>query len=174
MIDNNNIENLKRIQQLLLTPFSLLVIHSLKTGQDFLNKRSFRMLPDVTKLDISLDEQSINEYFGFDEFDIKAINDQKEKGGASLTDAQRKYILDFDITTAENGLTKTQVKEVQSKIAEHLNSEKTRKNKTIKRKPKKVSKKASNKTSKKTQSKSLATIINHAFSSKNNSSLKKS
>jgi hypothetical protein len=151
-------------------PFVGIIVNSLKLSQNFLNIRSFRMLPDITKLDISLDEDSINEYFGFDKIDIKAIKNETKKN--KITDDQKQHILDFDITTAENGLTKTQVKEVQSKITEHLNSEKTRKNKTIKRKPKKDSKKASNKTSKKTHSKSLATIINHAFSSKNNSSLK--
>ena len=56
------------------------LINSLKTKQKILSNRIFKLLPDVSKLDFEINDKNLIKYFGFDAFDIKAIEEQKPKG----------------------------------------------------------------------------------------------
>jgi hypothetical protein len=95
MIDNNDINALRRIQKLLLTPLSFTIINSLKISQNYFHYRTFQLLPDVTKLDIDIDDKSLYNYFNLDENDLKVIDHQLTHGEGNLTLEQKEYILNY-------------------------------------------------------------------------------
>ena len=78
-IPDNNIAKLKKIQKLFMTDLALTIINSLKTAQKFISTRTFSVFPDVTKMNISMDDDSLAKYYNLNSEDKKSIVNQKEK-----------------------------------------------------------------------------------------------
>jgi len=104
-IPDNNIAKLRNIQKLFMTDLGLTIINSLKTAQKFLSTRTFSVFPDVTKMDIPIDDESLAKYYNLNKEDKQSILYQKQQGEGNLSNTQKDFLLSF---TLMNTLTKSQ------------------------------------------------------------------
>ena len=128
-IPDDNIAKLKKIQKLFMTDLALTIINSLKTAQKFISTRTFSVFPDVTKMNISIDDDSLAKYYNLNSEDKKSIVNQKQQGEGNLSNEQKEYLLSFSLY--EN-ITKAQKVNILSKTKKCKLKE--RKNKTRKKK----------------------------------------
>ena len=129
MIFNKSLSilELKKLQLLLLSPITLLLINSLKTKQNFLSHRIFKILPDVSKMDFEINDENLYKYYKFNDKDKEAVKNQVEHGEGNLTPEQKKDILNFNI---KKYLTESQIQDIKDSIEKECKSPK---NKTRKR-----------------------------------------
>ena len=97
-LPDNNINKLKNIQQLFLTNFALTIINSLKTAQKFMSTRTFYILPDVTKLNIDINDNYIQKYYNFNKTHLLAVQNQINSGEGNLSNNQIDEIMNFSIS----------------------------------------------------------------------------
>ena len=90
-----------------MTDLALTIINSLKTAQKFISTRTFSVFPDVTKMNISIDDDSLAKYYNLNSEDKKSIVNQKQQGEGNLSNEQKEYLLSFslyeNITVAQKG-----------------------------------------------------------------------
>jgi uncharacterized protein (UPF0305 family) len=76
IIIKENINDLLRLQQFLSTKTALYIFEATRYRMKFLEKYAFDLIPDITQLHDfpeEINDDSIAEYFGFDECDKKNI-----------------------------------------------------------------------------------------------------
>jgi len=109
-VDDNKIDNLRKIQSFFLTDLALTLINSLKTAQKFLSTRTFTLFPDVTDWELSnINDKYLEKYFKLNDSDKQLIQEQLLHGEGNLTDGRRKEILQFDLT---NYISSTNISEI--------------------------------------------------------------
>ena len=112
-----------------MTDLALTIINSLKTAQKFISTRTFSVFPDVTKMNISIDDDSLAKYYNLNSEDKKSIVNQKQQGEGNLSNEQKEYLLSFslyeNITKAQKGNILSKTKKCKLKGEKN----KTRKNK---------------------------------------------
>ena len=96
-VPDNSIAKLKNIQKLFMTDLGLTIINSLKTAQKFLSTRTFSVFPDVTKMTIPIDDESLAKYYNLNQDDKKSISYQKNQGEGNLSDAQKNFLTSFSL-----------------------------------------------------------------------------
>tara|TARA_B100001769_G_C22112158_1_gene601991 strand:+ start:105 stop:1634 length:1530 start_codon:yes stop_codon:yes gene_type:complete len=127
-IPNNNIEQLKKIQKFFMTDLALTIINSLKTAQKFLSTRTFSVFPDVTKMNISINDESLAKYYNLNTEDKKSILNQKQQGEGNLSNTQKEYLLSFSLydnltnNQKDNIIKKTKKCKVKEKKSTRNNS----------------------------------------------------
>jgi hypothetical protein len=116
VIYNDNIQMLKKIQDLLLSPLVLTLINSTKVRQGFLNKNVFKLIPDPAyfKFDVT-DETKLYNYLKLTKTDIKPIVHQTMYGEGKLSHENIKDIKQFDVLNY--GLTPSNIKQIQKHIS---------------------------------------------------------
>lgn len=97
-IPDNNINKLRNIQKMFLTNFALTIINSLKTAQKFMSTRTFHILPDITKINIDINDNTIQKYYKFNKTHLLAIQNQINTGEGNLSNNQIDQILNFSIS----------------------------------------------------------------------------
>jgi len=97
-VNNDKIEDLKKIQAFFLTDLALTLINSLKTAQKFLSTRTFSLFPDVCSLPLySINDNYLVKYFKLGNQEKKSIEYQVDKGEGNLTEQRRNEITKFDL-----------------------------------------------------------------------------
>lgn len=97
-VNNDKIEDLKKIQAFFLTDLALTLINSLKTAQKFLSTRTFTLFPNITSLPLSsINDAYLSQYFKLGNQEKKSIEYQVDKGEGNLTEQRRNEITKFDL-----------------------------------------------------------------------------
>ena len=82
VIIKDNIDDLIKIQKFLSTKTALYLFETTRYRMKYLEKYAFQIIPDITKLKDfpeDINDETIAEYFKFDEYDIKAIDNLHSK-----------------------------------------------------------------------------------------------
>ncbi len=82
VIIKDNIHDLIKIQKFLSTKTALYLFETTRYRMKYLEKYAFQIIPDITLLEDfpeDINDETIAEYFKFDEYDIKAINNLHSK-----------------------------------------------------------------------------------------------
>lgn len=140
LLDDDSIKNLEKIQQFFLTDLALTLINSLKTAQKFLSTRTFSLFPDITKLDIPINDSSLEKYFNLSKKEKYSIERQVKNGEGNLTEKRRKEIIDFSL---KNVIDKNEMEFIKKELKNaKINDKKTfktlKKRKRTKRRQKKT------------------------------------
>ena len=112
----DNIETLINIQKLFYTHVVWFILVSLKTKQKFMSNRIFDILPDISNIPNfpkEITDETLIEFFKFDEDDIECINKYKARGEGKLTKEEINYFIKFNIN---NYITKEEVTEIKKAI----------------------------------------------------------
>ena len=129
-IPDNNVTKLKKIQKFFMTDLALTIINSLKTAQKFISTRTFSVFPDVTKMNISIDDDSLAKYYNLNSEDKKSIVNQKQQGEGNLSNEQKEYLLSFslyeNITVAQKGNILSKTKKCKLKGTNNKTKKKTK------------------------------------------------
>lgn len=131
LLEDNDINKLKKIQEFFMTNLAFTLINSLKTAQKFLSTRTFSIFPDVTKLNISINDTSLEKYFNLTSKEKKSIEYQIKHGEGNVTSERRKEIFNFSLdkylSSDEIGNIKTKLKIAQQKDKKTFKTLKKRK-----------------------------------------------
>ena len=128
-IHDNSITKLIKIQKFFMTDLALTIINSLKTAQKFISTRTFSVFPDVTKMNIPINDESLARYYKLNSEDKKSLLHQKQQGEGNLSNDQKEYLLSFNL---EDNINKTQKNNIINKTKKCKQKEKIKqeKNKT--------------------------------------------
>ena len=96
-IPDNSINKLKKIQQLFLSNFALTVINSLKTAQKFISTRTFFVLPDITELNLIVNDNNLFLFYNLNKKDKYSIEHQIKYGEGNLSNKQIADIVNFSL-----------------------------------------------------------------------------
>ena len=112
----------------------------MKTAQKFLSTRTFSLFPDITKLDIPINDSSLEKYFNLSKKEKYSIERQVKNGEGNLTEKRRKEIIDFSL---KNVIDKNEMEFIKKELKNaKINDKKTfktlKKRKRTKRRQKKT------------------------------------
>ena len=119
LFSNNNLSELKQLQNYLFCNLIFYIIVITKTRQKFLDNKVFQILPNITKLTKQIDitdDFLIKKIFKLDDEFLKGYFEYLESGEGRLHPATIKTFKSFDITKHSNGMTKEQISYVIQKI----------------------------------------------------------
>tara|TARA_B100002052_G_scaffold132486_2_gene121730 strand:- start:10503 stop:12014 length:1512 start_codon:yes stop_codon:yes gene_type:complete len=122
-IPDNNITKLIKIQKFFMTDLALTIINSLKTAQKFISTRTFSVFPDVTKMNIPINDESLARYYKLNSEDKKSLLHQKQQGEGNLSNDQKEYLLSFNL---EDNINKTQKNNIINKTKKCKQKEKNK------------------------------------------------
>ena len=134
LVSNNNLHQLKQLQNYLFCNLIFYIIVITKTRMRFLDNKVFQILPNITNLTTEIDitdEFLIKKIFKLDDTLLKGYLEYEQTGEGRLPPATIKTLKSFDITKHENGMTKEQITHVETlvKSKPSKSSTKTRKSK---------------------------------------------
>ena len=134
IVSNNNLHQLKQLQNYLFCNLIFYIIVITKTSMRFLDNKVFQILPNVTNLTTEIDitdDFLIKKIFKLDDKFLKGYFEYLKSGEGRLPPATIKTFKSFDISKHENGMTKEQITHVETlvKSKPSKSSTKTRKSK---------------------------------------------
>ena len=106
-----------------MTDLALTIINSLKTAQKFISTRTFSVFPDVTKMNIPINDESLARYYKLNSEDKKSLLHQKQQGEGNLSNDQKEYLLSFNL---EDNINKTQKNNIINKTKKCKQKEKNK------------------------------------------------
>ncbi len=112
IVSNNNLHQLKQLQNYLFCSLIFYIIVITKTSMNFLDNKVFKILPNITNLTTEIDitdELLIKKLFKLDDKLLKGYFKYVKKGEGRLPPATIKTLKSFDISKHENGMTKEQI-----------------------------------------------------------------
>lgn len=141
IVSNNNLHQLKQLQNYLFCNLIFYIIVVTKTSMNFLDNKVFEFLPNITNLTTEIDitdEFLIKKVFKINENILKGYYKYLKSGEGRLSPETIKQFKSFDITKHNNGMTDEQVSYVNNIIEQK--SQTNSKTKTKTKKKKKISK----------------------------------
>lgn len=112
-VDDDDVDKLKKIRDFFLTDLALTLINSLKTAQKFLSTRTFSLFPDVTKMNIPINDDSLEKYFKLTSKEKLAIDYQRNHGEGNFKSNMKNDLLHFSMT---NYLQKSKIDFIKERI----------------------------------------------------------
>jgi hypothetical protein len=129
VVNNEDINNLKKIQSLFYTSIVFFIINSLKTKQKFMSNRIFDILPDITQIKSfpkTINDDTMYNFMKFNKKDIETIESYKKSGEGRLTNDEIKSFINFNINDVIN---KSHISTIKKTIKDKCKAS-TRKNKS--------------------------------------------
>tara|TARA_B110000285_G_C15125467_1_gene619916 strand:- start:824 stop:2392 length:1569 start_codon:yes stop_codon:yes gene_type:complete len=96
-VEDDNINKLKKIQEFCFTNLAFTLINSLKTAQKFMSTRTFTLFPDVTKINVPMNDKSLEKYFDMNEIERESIQQQMKHGEGNVTQEKKDEVFNFTL-----------------------------------------------------------------------------
>jgi hypothetical protein len=96
-VEDDNINKLKKIQEFCFTNLAFTLINSLKTAQKFMSTRTFTLFPDVTKINVPMNDKSLEKYFDMNQIELESIQQQMKHGEGNVTQKKKDEVFNFTL-----------------------------------------------------------------------------